>query len=139
MLSSPKFSEFVGNFAPADKKAMYLGFSQIPLAIGWSLEGKLGPWLYDQFASREQFAREMLLSGGLSPAAVDAVPQGEAFTKLVEVTGQAPDALVATMRAAHDVSMVWDIMGVVGVLSALGIFAYGKLVVDRGARATSAK
>ena len=32
---------------PADKKAMYLGFSQIPVAIGWTLEGKLGPSLYD--------------------------------------------------------------------------------------------
>ena len=26
MFSSPKFLEYIGNFAPADKKAMYLGF-----------------------------------------------------------------------------------------------------------------
>ena len=45
MLASPKFSEYIGNIAPDDKKAMYLGFSQIPLAIGWTLEGKLGPML----------------------------------------------------------------------------------------------
>ena len=34
MFSSPKFLEYIGNFAPEDKKAMYLGFSQLPLAIG---------------------------------------------------------------------------------------------------------
>ncbi|MFK7873245.1 MAG: MFS transporter [Oligoflexales bacterium] len=60
MLSSPKFSEFMGNFAPQDKKAMYLGFSQIPLAIGWTLEGKLGPMLYDHYSSKERFSRELI-------------------------------------------------------------------------------
>ncbi len=58
MLSSPKFSEFIGNFAPRDKKAMYLGFSQVPLAIGWTLEGKIAPWLYDRFASKDRFSRQ---------------------------------------------------------------------------------
>lgn len=28
MLASPKFSEFIGNIAPPDKKAMWIGFSQ---------------------------------------------------------------------------------------------------------------
>jgi hypothetical protein len=60
MLSSPKFSEFIGNFAPHDKKAMYLGFSQIPLAIGWTLEGFFGPWLYGIYASKDKFSRDLL-------------------------------------------------------------------------------
>ncbi|MCK4871437.1 MAG: MFS transporter [Phycisphaerales bacterium] len=62
MLSSPKFSEFIGNFAPKGKKAMYLGFSQVPIAIGWTLEGKLGPTLYDIFASKDRFSREVLMN-----------------------------------------------------------------------------
>jgi len=75
MLSSPKFSEFIGNFAPHDKKAMYLGFSQIPLAVGWTLEGFLGPWLYGVFASKDAFSRELLVerlqAGSLQLARVD--------------------------------------------------------------------
>lgn len=43
MLASPKSSEYMGNIAPPDKKAMYLGFSQAPIGLGWTLEGKLGP------------------------------------------------------------------------------------------------
>ena len=51
MMISPKKNEFMGNIAPKGKKAMYLGFSQIPLAVGWTLEGFLGPWLYGVYAS----------------------------------------------------------------------------------------
>ncbi|MBI4819106.1 MAG: MFS transporter [Deltaproteobacteria bacterium] len=128
MLSSPKFSEFIGNFAPAEKKAMYLGFSQIPLAIGWTLEGKVGPELYEHFASKDRFSRDLLLENGMSASDVAGVPQGEAFTKLVEVTGRPARALTEQLYATHSVGMVWVIMGVVGILSAIGIWWYGQWI-----------
>lgn len=129
MLSSPKFSEFIGNFAPSDKKAMYLGFSQIPLAIGWTLEGKLGPTLYDHYASKDRISRELLGERGMAQAMIDKVPQGEAFQKLVSFTGESADALTLTMYQANDIGMVWYIMGVVGILSAAGIYAYGQWIL----------
>ncbi len=162
MLSSPKFSEFIGNFAPNDKKAMYLGFSQIPLAIGWTLEGFLGPWLYGVFASKDKFARELLLeqlnSGSLtlpsgeiiarldkqssltlqqvhdsvaggSSHMVEAIPQGEAFDWLVALTGQPPQTLTDILYQSHNVPVVWYIMGGVGLLSALGIYLYGRWIL----------
>src|SRR5258708_40348591 len=67
MLASPKFSEFLGNIAPPDKKAMWIGFSQAPILIGWTLEGKIGPQLYHLFSSKDIFARQMLVQCGLRP------------------------------------------------------------------------
>ena len=162
MLSSPKFSEFIGNFAPHDKKAMYLGFSQIPLAVGWTLEGYLGPWLYGVYASKDKFSRELLeqymqsgdamfptggklteLAGGSTlnlqqiqelstqgvSQLVDKIPQGEAFEWLVAMSGRPPKALTDVLYQTHDVVMVWYIMGCVGILSALGIYIYGKWIL----------
>lgn len=132
MLSSPKFSEFIGNFAPSDKKAMYLGFSQIPLAIGWTLEGKLGPTLYEHLASKEAFSRQMLAEKGLlTQSAVDAIPRGEAFTKLVELMAIDKWDVTHQLYAQHSatIGLVWYIMGTIGVVSALGIFMYGRWVV----------
>ena len=130
MLSSPKFSEFIGNFAPADKKAMYLGFSQIPLGIGWTLEGLLGPRLYEHYASKDAFARELLTQRGLLSAdAAAAIPNGEAFGQLVKLTGEAPRALTNVLYASHNVGMVWYIMGIVGILSAIGIYLYGRWIL----------
>jgi POT family proton-dependent oligopeptide transporter len=129
MLSSPKFSEYIGNFAPADKKAMYLGFSQIPLAIGWTLEGAIGPRLYDAFASKDKISRELLVAKGMAQSLVDKIPQGEAFQKAVDYTHTQPWDLTSQMYATHHVGVVWYIMAGVGVLSAFGIWWYGQWVV----------
>jgi MFS family permease len=128
MMSSPKFSEYIGNFAPSDKKAMYLGFSQISLAIGWTLEGYIGPRLYDTFANKDRFARELLIDKGMAKAAADAIPQGEAFQNLVAFTKQDPWALTHQLYSSHSPGTVWYIMGGIGVLSAIGIWWYGRWV-----------
>ena len=140
MLSSPKFSEYVGNFAPADKKAMYLGFGQIPIAIGWTLEGKLGMTMYDHFSSKERFAREMLVEKGMSAADVAAIPQGEGFLKLCELLGQDKFQVTQLLLQTHNPGLVWLIIAGVGVLSAGGIWWYGTWVkklsaTEAGARA----
>ncbi len=169
MLSSPKFSEYIGNFAPHDKKAMYLGFSQIPLAMGWTLEGWIGPKLYEIFASKDAFSRELLLermtagtaalpkgqaltdlvenstmtlangteatvgqvqSLAAAPAQfVDKIPQGEAFDWLVAMTPESATQLTNLLHSTHHISMVWYIMGAVGIISAIGIYVYGKWVL----------
>jgi proton-dependent oligopeptide transporter, POT family len=161
MLSSPKFSEFIGNFAPHDKKAMYLGFSQIPIAIGWTLEGKLGLSLYARFGSRDRFSREMLLKriedsttslpgpeqldplarhAHLAPQAITdlyhahparmiaEIPQGEAFQWLVAFTGDKPRALSDLLYRTHHVGMVWYFFGFIGIVSAIGIWQYGRWI-----------
>jgi proton-dependent oligopeptide transporter, POT family len=130
MLSSPKFSEFIGNFAPDDKKAMYLGFSQIPLAVGWTIEGKLGPWLYGEYGSKEKFSRELIAERSyLDATQIAEIPQNEAFTKLIELSGETKWALTQTLHDSHSVETVWNVMGVVGIISAAGIWIYGKWIL----------
>ncbi len=131
MLSSPKFSEFLGNVAPRDKTAMYLGFSQIPLAVGWTLEGKLGPLLYDHLASKERFARALLLQRGTAESVVDAIPEGDAFQHLVRLTGKSAAQLTAELAGQHCIGAIWWIMALVGLGSALGILWYSRRVLGR--------
>ncbi len=130
MLSSPKFSEFMGNFAPSDKKAMYLGFSQIPVGIGGSIEGFVGLNLYEKYGSKDEFARELIMERGLMDAnSIEAIKNGEAFDKLIALTGETPQALTDILYASHDVGMVWNIMAVVGLISAFGIYMYGRWIL----------
>src|SRR5260221_10099422 len=128
MLASPKFSEFLGNIAPPDKKAMWIGFSQAPILIGWTLEGKLGPLFYHLFSSKDIFARELLVERGLSPDQVTekALPVGEAFKKLVEFTGQSPESLMQQLYQTHHVGLTWYIFAAIGIVSAVMIYLYGR-------------
>ncbi|WP_020400438.1 MFS transporter [Kordiimonas gwangyangensis] len=126
MLAAPKASEYIGNIAPEQKKAMYLGFSQLPLAIGWMSESFIGFYLYGELASKEQISRRVLESEGMSADQIAAIPNGEAFDRLVDVTGQTAEALTARLYAANDIGTVWYLMAAVGIVSAIGLYAYGK-------------
>jgi len=126
VLSSPKCSEYLGNIAPAQKKAMYLGFSQLPIGIGWMTEGYFGQTLYADLGAKDTVARQSLFDGGMTQADINAVPIGEAFQKLTEITGQSADALTAQLYAANNIGSVWFIMGAVGIVSAAGMYVYGR-------------
>ena len=126
MLSSPKCSEYLGNIAPPQKKAMYLGFSQLPLGIGWVVEGYYGQVLYARYGSKDTIARQSLLDDGMTSSQVDAVPIGEAFQKLIDVSGQSADALTAQLYAANNVGGAWYIMSTVGIVAAAGLYVYGR-------------
>ena len=138
MLASPKFSEFLGNIAPADKKAMWIGFSQAPILIGWTIEGKVGPQLYHWFSSKDVIARQVLLEKGMDPAEVteDVLPIGEAFARLVEFTGETPLTLTQQLYQSHSVGLTWYVFAGVGVVSAILIYGYGRWIAELARRET---
>ncbi len=125
MLASPKYSEFLGNIAPPDKKAMWIGFSQAPIMLGSSIEGKVGPSLYYKFSDKDVFARDMLVERGMDRPVADALPVGEAFNKLVEFTGETPQVLTRALYEANNIGYTWYFFAVVGVVSAVMIYTYG--------------
>ncbi|MCP4273582.1 MAG: peptide MFS transporter, partial [Gammaproteobacteria bacterium] len=126
MLISPKKNEFMGNIAPEGKKAMYLGFVMLPQGIGWTLEGYWGPRLYEIYASKDIFAKELLAERGMSISEIAAIPQGEGFSTLVRFTGETAQSLTQFLYQTHNVGMAWYIIGGIGSLSAVGIFLYGR-------------
>jgi proton-dependent oligopeptide transporter, POT family len=128
MLSSPKSLEFMANVAPREKKAMYLGFTQLPLGVGWITESYFGPYLYGAYSSKDMLARKVLAEGGMGQAEIDAIPVREAFDVLVATGSQTAEALTAQLYTANSVGTVWYVMGVVGIISGLGMYAYGKWV-----------
>ena len=136
MLASPKFLEFIGNIAPPDKKAMWIGFSQAPILIGWTIEGKLGPQLYHYFSSKDELARQMLVERGMPAGQVteETLPVGEAFTKLVQFTGEDPWKLTDQIYRTHHVGLTWHVFAVIGVASAIMIYLYGRWILQLARR-----
>jgi hypothetical protein len=61
MTCSPKFSEYIGVNAPADKKALYMGLSNIPFAFGWIVGNVVSGPLYDAFANKVMITKRYLL------------------------------------------------------------------------------
>jgi hypothetical protein len=82
--------------------------------------------LYDIFASKDQFSRDLLAERGMDPGAVARIPQGEAFDHLVQFTGESASSLQHLLYTTHNIGMVWNIIGTVGIVAAIGIFIYGR-------------
>jgi len=62
----------------------------------------------------------------MSQIDVNLVPVGEAFQKLIEVSGQTANALTAQLYAANNVGAAWYIMAAVGIVCAAGMYVYGR-------------
>ena len=79
---------------------------------------------------RSEFARQMLVARGLSPAQVSeqAIPNGEAFDKLVQFTHESPQHLTQLLYQSHHVGLTWYVFAAIGVVSAVMIYAYGKWI-----------
>lgn len=134
MLSSPKFGEFVGNIAPPDKKAMYLGLSQISVALGATLQSIVGLRVYARIASKDQFARDMLGEKySYSAEMLSKIPNGDAFKKLVEVSGINPEQLTQTLFTAHSAGRIWYLFIGVGIITAICLSMYSRWIERRKA------
>ncbi|MCK4342079.1 MAG: MFS transporter [Phycisphaerae bacterium] len=60
MTCSPTFSAYIGLIAPKDKKALYMGYSNIPFAIGWGLGNLAGGYFYDAYGAQSTLALKHL-------------------------------------------------------------------------------
>ena len=66
MGSSPKFTEYVGKIAPADKKALYMGTSFLPIAAAHQLAGWLSGDIYERIADKIYLLKQEVAKQGLS-------------------------------------------------------------------------
>ncbi|HVP38645.1 MAG TPA: MFS transporter [Candidatus Saccharimonadales bacterium] len=129
MMCSPKFSEYIGLTAPADKKAVYMGYSNIPFAVGWGLGNLISGPLYEHLGSRVHFAREYLVHNlGMPAAAVARIPEENVLSTM---TARLNGGLGGTVEQAntllwnaHHPWRVWVILGAVGLLSTLAMVGY---------------
>ncbi|UCE58549.1 MAG: MFS transporter [Phycisphaerales bacterium] len=116
MACSPTFSAYVGLIAPKDKKALYMGYSNIPFAVGWAAGGLLGGFVYEAIANKTKLARQYLVDH-LSVDPVFAMDeQLLPKERVMETMAFIREGGVAS--AVRDVAQsFWDGVGQVGVLT----------------------
>ena len=129
IICSPKFSEYIGMSAPPDKKAIYMGYSNIPFAVGWFGGNIISGPLYDSFASRTEFARQYMVDElGMSAQEVAAIDPSEVTQTMADKLGDGATVADATkiLWDAHHPWIIWVILGGVGLASLLGMLAMSR-------------
>jgi len=122
MLSSPKMNDYLGIIAPEGKKALYMGYSNMPDAIGWSIGSLVAGHVYDRQGDKANLALRYLAEQGL-PADV---PRNQAMETLqAALQIDARQATELLWNTYHPYELWYPFVGI-GIASAIGIFFYAR-------------
>lgn len=139
MLTGPKKTEYFSLIAPPGKKALYLGYVNIPVAIGQSVGAKIAAWQYGTYGEKAVLSLRYLaektsyLQGRTwngDPATLEAavgVERKVAFATLVKELGQDPNAVNQLLWTTYRPYQVWYPFALIGLCSLVGIVAYSQV------------
>jgi len=125
MLSSPKMNEYLGVIAPDGEKALYMGYANIPLAIGWAFGSLLGGSIYDNAGDKANLAIRYLAE---NHNVTEAITRPEAMIRLQEYLGINAVEATNLLWATYHPHKLWYPFAAVGFVSAIGIFCYSRWV-----------
>jgi proton-dependent oligopeptide transporter, POT family len=124
MLASPKMSEYLGVIAPEGQKALYMGYANVPNAIGWLTGSLVGGDVYNRLGDKANLAIDYL-SKNFNLADV---PRTEAFAKLMEVTHKTATEATNLLWDAYHPYKLWYQFMAIGLAAAIGMFLYSMWV-----------
>lgn len=128
MAASPKMNEYLAVIAPEGKKALYLGYANVPLAIGWAYGSKMGGDIYDTQGDKAVLALRYIKEHGLMAAdAVDKLKRTDAMTTLQGLLHQTPVQVTELLWNTYHPYQLWYLFTGIGVASAVGMIIYSQM------------
>ncbi len=125
MLASPKMNEYLGVIAPEGEKGLYMGYANIPLAIGWAYGSWKGGEVYGAYGEKATLALNYLSE---KFSITEGIQRTNAFVKLQEHAGiNAADATKLLWDTYHPYE-IWYQFAAYGFAAAIGIFFYSRWV-----------
>jgi dipeptide/tripeptide permease len=126
MAGSPKIQEYIGRIAPADKKALYMGYSFIPVFLGNLLAGVISGNVYQAMSDKVVIARQFADDSGLQ------IPEGLStnayFEEIARQVGLSPQALTRLLWDTYEPSRLWMVLLAIGLAAAFSLFVYDRVI-----------
>ncbi len=126
MAGSPKISEYVGHIAPSDKKALYMGYSFIPVFFGNLLAGVISGVVYQKMSDKVELTyrfvseRELDIQEGLSTNAY--------FEEVARQVNLTPRELTDTLWEMYSPSHIWMVLLAIGLIAVISLFIYDRVI-----------
>ncbi len=130
MASSPKIQEYLGTIAPADRKALYMGTSFLPVALGHLGAGWLSGKPFEQVADKFTLLKRAVADSGFEiPALSDGFSQTDYFNQAQELFGMDSQQLTQYLWDTYNPSRVWILFAAVTIAASLLLFLYDRLIL----------
>jgi dipeptide/tripeptide permease len=124
MAGSPKIQEYIGRIAPSDKKALYMGYSFIPVFIGNLLAGVISGNVYQAMSDKVVISRRFAESQGLHIP--DGLSTNACFEEIARQVNLSPHELTNLLWDVYEPSRIWIVLLSIGVAASLSLFIYDR-------------
>jgi dipeptide/tripeptide permease len=132
MASSPKYTEYIGRIAPADKKGLYMGSSFLPFAAGHYAAGWVSGKPYEVIADKLYLLQRAVAEKGLSiPELSDTFTQTQYYEKAQELFGMDSNELTAYLWNSYNPQNIWILFGSLALGAAVLIYIYDRFVIRK--------
>lgn len=129
MTASPKITEYIGRIAPPDKKALYMGYSFIPLFLGNILAGVVSGPVYQKTSDLVSFVREE--ASKINLQLPEQLNQTEEFNTLANELNMSHRELVNYLWVQYQPSQIWMVIAGIGLLAAVSLYFYNRLLISK--------
>ncbi len=130
MMASPKITEYIGRIAPKDKKALYMGYSFIPLFLGNIFAGIISGNVYQTMSDKHNLLLKELGKRGLSIEG--GLSHNEIFAKAAQMMDMSPHELTNYLWTAYNPSSIWIVIISIGIFASVCLRLYDKFVIKKG-------
>jgi POT family proton-dependent oligopeptide transporter len=122
MLSSPKMNDYLGIIAPPGQKGLYMGYANMPDAIGWSIGSFVAGHVYEDRGDKANLALRYLAEHGHDADA----PRTQAMEALQQALQlDARQATELLWQTYHPWELWYPFVGL-GMAAAVGIWFYAR-------------
>ncbi len=122
LIVNPKFVEQINCLAKKGQKALYMSYLNISFAIGLGGGALLGGYIYKEFGEKANLAAKYLAER----YGIDSIPLTQSFDKLMKTTGLSAGEATELLWRTYTPYLLWTPFAAVGVIAAIGLFAYFK-------------
>lgn len=130
MGSSPKFTEYVGSIAPSDKKALYMGSSFLPIALGHQIAGFISGAPYEKVADKLFLLKAEVAKRGLTvPEIGDSFTKTDYFNEAARQMNLSQQQLTDFLWSSYHPQSVWIIFSSMAVSAVVLLFLYDRFIM----------
>ena len=127
MAGSPKITEYIGRIAPANKKALYMGYSFIPVFLGNLFAGFISGGVYQNLSDKSTFVQQEVAKRGLEIS--ENLSQNDYFNTAALEMGMTPRELTNYLWDVYNPSDMWYVILGLGLLSVIALYVYDKYLI----------
>jgi len=127
MTASPKITEYIGRIAPANKKALYMGYSFIPMFLGNLFTGIISGEVYQVMSDKVEIVRAEALKQGVVLS--ESLTQSQEFRLLAEKMEYSSSELTNYLWTQYQPYNFWMVIAGIGGVAALSLLIYNRTIV----------